>query len=446
MMRLSVRRPGALALMAALAFILRGSDASAQDSSLTVRIGLTYAPGTKPGVLVLPVNGPQGDSVRAILQRDLDFSDRANVIAGDAVVMDTSSDGSRGKFNYPLYARLGAAAVVQGTMTGTALHVAIHDVRTQRVERVKDFPLVAAPQSAEWRQQVHAISDAIEFWITGVRGVAATRILYQSGGRIWQIDSDGANPVALTGAEGYAQLYPAWHPKATHFTYVVMTKEGTRIRISELNGNGGSPRTLRAPAGSVNTSPVFSPDGETILYAHGAENGTDLYAAPMSGSESPRRVTVSRGRDAVSPSYSPDGRRIVFVTNRPGGLGLYTADADGTNAEPLTPFNFGDKSQRTDPSWSPDGRLVAFQAEMAGATQIYSVSPRDRGSPKQYTSEGRNEDPSWAPDSRHLVFTSNRSGSWQLWILDTETSRVRQLTKASSGAKAGAWSPRLVVH
>jgi TolB protein len=447
MMRLSVRRSCALALVAALAVLLRGTSASAQDSSLTVRIGLTYAPGTKPGVLVLPVNGANGDSIRAMIQRDLDYSDRANVIAGESLVMDTISDAGRGKFNYPLYARLGAAALVQATMTATGLHVAVHDVRTQKVERVKDFPLSAVGLSPEWRQQVHAIADAIEFWVTGVRGIAATRILYQSGGRIWQVDSDGANPTALTAAGGLAQLYPAWHPKATSFAYVVMTEDGTRVRISEMNGSGAaSPRTLPARNGSVNTSPIFSPDGQTILYAHGMENGTDLYAAPVSGTEAPRRVTVSRSMDAVSPSYSPDGRRIVFVTNRPGGLGLYIADADGTNAEALTPFNFGDKSQRTDPSWSPDGRLVAFQAEMGGAAQIYSVSPRDRGSPKQYTSEGRNEDPSWSPDSRHLVFTSNRSGSWQLWVLDTETGRVRQLTRAASGAKAGAWSPRLMIH
>ena len=95
-MRLSVRRPGALALMAALAFVLRGSVAHAQDSSPTVRIGLTYAPGTKPGVLVLPVNGERGDSVRAILQRDLDFGDRVNVIAGESMTMDSDVRRSRG--------------------------------------------------------------------------------------------------------------------------------------------------------------------------------------------------------------------------------------------------------------------------------------------------------------------------------------------------------------
>lgn len=446
-MRISVRHPGALAVIAALAFLMRGAVVHAQDSSLTVRIGLRYSPGTKPGVLVLPVNGEHGDSVRKILQRDLDFSDRVNVIAGDAIVMDTSSDGSRGKFNYPLYARLGAAAMIQATLTSTGLHVAVHDVGTQKVERVKDFALAAAPLSADWRQQLHAISDAIEFWVTGVKGIAATRILYSSGGRIRQIDSDGANDIVLTPAADTA-LYPAWHPKATHYTYVNMTNEGTRVVVREVGANGaGASRTLPARSGSVNTSPVFSqPNGETLLYAHGYDSGTDLYAVPTFGNDSPRRVTVSRGMHAVSPSFSPDGRRIVFVTNRPGGLGLYIADADGTNAEALTPFNFGDKSQRTDPSWSPDGRLVAFQAEMGGATQIYSVSPRDRGSPKQYTNEGRNEDPSWAPDSRHVVFTSNRTGSWQLWVLDTESGRPRQLTHAASGAKAGAWSPRLVVH
>ena len=443
MMRLSVRRPGATALMAALAFVMRGELASAQDSSTTVRIGLTYAAGTKPGVLVLPVNGEQGDSVRAILQRDLDYGDRANVIATQSFVVDTVTNAGRGQFNYPLYARLGAAAIVQATVAGVNLHVAVHDVRTQKVERVKDFALSAAPLSPDWRMQLHAISDAIEFWITGGRGVAASRILYSSGDRIWQVDSDGANPMPLTPVSRDIR-FPSWHPKATHITYTIQTDEGTRIVVREL-GSEGAVRTLPAASGSVNSGSIFSPDGESVLYAHGLENGTDLYVRSLNGTESPRRVTVSRGRIAVSPSFSPDGRRIVFVTDRPGSLGLYVSDADGTNSEALTPFSFGDRSQRTDPSWSPDGRLIAFQAERDGGSQVHTVNVRDRGI-RQYTNEGRNEDPSWSPDSRHLVFTSNRSGSWQLWVLDIESNRTRQLTRAAAGARAGAWSPRLIVH
>jgi hypothetical protein len=41
-----------------------------------VRIGLTYTAGTRPGLYILPMRGAYGDSIRAILARDLDFGDR----------------------------------------------------------------------------------------------------------------------------------------------------------------------------------------------------------------------------------------------------------------------------------------------------------------------------------------------------------------------------------
>jgi TolB protein len=116
-------------------------------------------------------------------------------------------------------------------------------------------------------------------------------------------------------------------------------------------------------------------------------------------------------------------------------------DADGSNAELLTPFNFGDQNYRSNPDWSPDGQRIAFESQLAGSFQIMVISVRDRGV-KQLTSEGANEDPSWAPDARHLVFTSSRTGQKQIWILDSESGRARQLTHAG-GARLAAWSRSL---
>ncbi|HVZ76945.1 MAG TPA: hypothetical protein VG818_03085, partial [Gemmatimonadaceae bacterium] len=65
-----------LALLACAALPLRAQDTTQKG----VRIGLTYQPGTRPGVVVLPVGGAHGDSVRTIIQRDLDYGDRVNVI------------------------------------------------------------------------------------------------------------------------------------------------------------------------------------------------------------------------------------------------------------------------------------------------------------------------------------------------------------------------------
>jgi TolB protein len=86
---------------------------------------------------------------------------------------------------------------------------------------------------------------------------------------------------------------------------------------------------------------------------------------------------------------------------------------------------------------------VAFQTQIEGRFQVATINLRDR-SVKQHTIEGANEQPSWAPDARHLVFTSSRSGTRQLWVLDTESGRVRQLTRGSA-ARMGAWSPRIAV-
>jgi TolB protein len=419
----------ALVALAALAPVAHGQDTTVAG----VRIGLVYTPGTRPGVLVLPVSGSAGDSIRAILQRDFTHGDRINVIALEPSAIPPFGEGTA-KPNYALFTRLGAAAILQVTPTSFGVQVAVHNAGKGVVERTKAFPLPAGVLSADWRMALHDVSDEIEQWITGVRGIAATRILYVSAGRVWQVDSDGANPVAITAAG--SAMSPVWNPKGSHIAYMTMGATGQQIVIREI---GGATRVLPTRSG-LNMTPTFAPDGNTLVYAHGAESGTDLYATNAFGSEPARRITVGRGSDNTQPTFSPDGRRIAFTSGRSGHPEVYISDADGTNAELLTPYNFGDQSYRANPDWSPDGRLIAFEALIGGRMQIMTIGLRDRVI-KRHTSEGVNEQPSWAPDARHVVFTSNRGGTRQLWVLDVESNTVRQLTRAPGGARFGAWSP-----
>jgi hypothetical protein len=79
----------------------------AQDTTTTpgVRLGLSYAAGTKPGVIVLPVQDDYGDdSLRSIVQRDLDYSDRTTVIALDARTLSGLEPAPGEKINFPLVA------------------------------------------------------------------------------------------------------------------------------------------------------------------------------------------------------------------------------------------------------------------------------------------------------------------------------------------------------
>ena len=417
-----------------IAALLTSSSLAAQDTTKGVRIGLTYTTGTKPGVVVLPAKGAGADSIRAIVQRDLDYGDRVEVIAFDG---GAAADAPLGAPSWPVLARLGAAAAVQVTPTATGLHLVVYDVAKQRTALVRDYAAPPMTRMREWRSVAHWLADDLEESLTGVKGIARSRILFARSNRLWSVDSDGDGLVVL--ADASIPSSGAWNADGSKITYATLTP--AQVVVKDLAA--GQTRTI-ASGGGVFISPVFTPDGLNVVYGHGEDDGVDIFIAPVSGGGG-HRLSVGRGSDNVSPTFSPDGRRIAFMSGRAGHPEIYTMDADGTNVELLTPPEFDARAHRASPDWSPDGRSVAFHGMVGQAFQVMTISLRDR-SLKQLTSEGRNEDPSWAPDGRHITFTSNRTGVKQLWVIDVETGRSRQLTRGSSDARNAAWSPRLLSY
>ena len=430
-------RAARLLVSLAMALLLAPIAAHAQDTTHAVRIGLTYQPGTKPGVIVLAVRGAWGDSIQGLIARDLDYGDRVDVIGLPGSPAASSIQNMAPGVSYPLWKSLGAAAVVQATVTSAGVHVAVHDVTGSKTLQVADFPLPPAGGSGDWRLAVHGISDQVEQWITGTLGVAATRILFVRAGRVYVVDSDGWGERQVTDAG--LSLSPAWAPDGHTISYSVLGSRGWSIVTKDVAG--GAARTLPSTTTGLNTTPAFAPTGGTIAYSHGDEAGTDLMLVDLAGG-APRRITVGHGSDNTTPEFSPDGRRIAFTSGRAGHPEVYIMDLDGSNVELLTPFNFGDQNYRSNPDWAPDAQHIAFESQIGGMFQIMVISLRDR-SVKQLTSEGVNEDPAWAPDARHLVFTSSRTGVKQLYILDSESGRARQLTHAG-GSRLAAWSHTLV--
>src|SRR5207244_7016874 len=131
---------------------------AAQDTSAIdrgVRIGIVYRPGVRPGLVVLPGRPAALDTVRAILTRDLDYSDRFEVItlpAGDTLRVGAVALGSpppaRGAPgrtrtggaqaagpNYPLYLALGADFVVDLRAAADTTIVDVPDVAARAVRR-----------------------------------------------------------------------------------------------------------------------------------------------------------------------------------------------------------------------------------------------------------------------------------------------------------------------
>jgi TolB protein len=414
----------------------------AQDTTRVdegVRVGVDYRPGVRPGLVVLP--GPGLDSVRAIVGRDLDYTDRFEMITvADAPSGTTTGRGAAedaAGVNYGLYKTLGAEFAVELVESSSGVAVRLHDLNAGRVRNQQTLALPATT-GPDFRLEVHRLSDEIARWASGVAGAAASRLMFVSGGRVYRSDSDGEGITPLTPA-GQTALSPVWSPDGQRMAYTQLGEGRGGIVIQALAGGA----TFVAPGSqtALNITPAFAPDGRTLAFAHSDERGTDIYTANVIDRCCAQRLTVGRYADNLSPTFSPDGRRIAFISTRAGPPQLYVMAADGTDQELLAPFDFGATGSSNAPEWSPDGASVVFHREVTGSPQIFLVDVGARRV-RQLTSSGRNEDPTWAPDGRHVAFISDRSGRRQIWIVDIETGRVRQLGTPGA-ARLPSWSRRL---
>jgi TolB protein len=426
----------------ALLALVGATRLAAQDTTRVeegVRIGVDYSPGVRPGLVVLPGLGL--DSIRAIVRRDLDYTDRFEMIAvADLPPSSTTGRGSAeggSGVNYSLYKSLGAQFAVELVESPGGVTARLHELNEGRQQNQKSVALPSST-SSEYRLEIHRLSDEVARWASGTAGSAASRLLFVSGGRVYRIDSDGQDAVPLTPA-GQTALSPAWSPDGQRLAFTQLGEGRGGIVVQTLVG--GASFVVPGSQTALNITPVFSPDGRTLAFAHSDERGTDVYTANVIERCCAQRLTVGRYADNLSPTFSPDGRRIAFISTRAGPPQLYVMAADGTDQELLAPFDFGATGSTNAPDWSPDGASVVFHREVSGSPQIFLVDVAGRRV-RQLTSSGRNEDPTWAPDGRHVAFISDRSGRRQIWIVDVETGRVRQLATAGA-ARLPSWSRRL---
>jgi tol-pal system beta propeller repeat protein TolB len=292
----------------------------------------------------------------------------------------------------------------------------------------------------ERRFALHGVSDELERWVTGVRGIASTKIAFIEGTHLKVIDSDGANERMLPTVG--AALSPSWHPSGRWIVYADGDDAGSQIAQFDLRTM--RTKLLAASHRGLNITPVYTKDGTSIVWAAGSDGPAELFLASASGDDSVATPFVGRGEaETTSPSFSPDGKQVVFMSPRPLTPQLFTMNVNGTGLRPLTPVVAGKRSYRTGPDWSPAGDEIAFQ-QQNGDFQVWTIGVKDRVM-RQLTNEGENEDPSWAPDGRHLSIT-RRLGAIgdqrSIWILDERTGRLRQLT-TSGDARLSDWSPPL---
>ena len=198
--------------------------------------------------------------------------------------------------------------------------------------------------------------------------------------------------------------------------------------LYELDGD----RLTRLTFGGINLSPVWTPDGQRLIYFHATaasfQNG-EVQFVPADNSAPPVTLSEVQGPPAFPASISPDGTVLI------GELGANNSDiwtlpldaaastpsaAGGAMLEYLLDTEFNER----DAVLSPDGRFLAYASNESGRDEVYVVPyPGPGGKTQVSTAGGRL--PRWNRDGRELFYASGA----QLMAVDIETAPVfRRLT------------------
>ncbi|HTB64470.1 MAG TPA: hypothetical protein VK737_12870 [Opitutales bacterium] len=226
---------------------------------------------------------------------------------------------------------------------------------------------------------------------------------------------------------------PHFSADGTRLLYTSYYKTGfPDIILTDLTKTPPTRSTLASYSGT-NTGGTFSPDGQHVAMIISTNDGsTELFVSDAQG-RNPVRLTHDPKSSKASPSWSPDSKQIAFSADPRGHPLLYIISASGGNMQ-VVPTNISDYC--ADPAWNPvDASKLAFMTEMGSQLFIAEYDFKTRAT--TVFQEAVGADPCWLNDGRHLVYTHRAAGADQLYILDTETHMVKQLTHY--GASEASW-------
>jgi tricorn protease len=213
--------------------------------------------------------------------------------------------------------------------------------------------------------------------------------------------------------------------------YIVFAYAGDLWRVAR---DGGDAVRLTTGAG-IETDPVFSPDGQLVVFSGAYDGNTDVYSVAVEGGV-PKRLTWHPLPD-VPLGFSPDGKSVLFRSARLGPIPynrLFTLPLEGgfPTEIPLPMAEGG--------AYSPDGSRLAYMP-VAPAFNIWKHYRGGRTTPiwianladssvEKIPRENSNDfNPIWV--GGQVYFLSDRNGAATLFAYDVKSKKVTQLIENS---------------
>jgi TolB protein len=252
------------------------------------------------------------------------------------------------------------------------------------------------------------------------------------------MNADGSGYRRLSRDDQWDHNFPSLSPDGRSMVYVAGAPR-TAAQVYEMDLNSGAFWVLTDAKGTA-SAPEISPDGRHIVYSLIWENANTIWMMDRDGTN-PRMVFGPPAGAGWDPVWSPDGQQILFASERSVGVQLFTISPDGSNLRQIT--NIPNLRGRS--AWAPDNTAIASYTGEPWERELVIMN-QDGSDPRLLTAGGNNLAPSFSPDGSWITFTSYRDKyredlGCEIYIMRRDGSDVIRLTDDEFCNWQPRWGP-----
>ena len=260
-------------------------------------------------------------------------------------------------------------------------------------------------------------------------------------------------------------------PDGEKILFVRNHQVGSPDEIWAASTNGADAKRVLSEPGRIVSSPQWSYDGRSVIYASNRSGHPSLWRVPLDSPDAPVQIkeagspawdpvvsrrgyrmayervirslsiwqldlsarqerpsllvlSTSDTDQGPAPQFSPDGKKLAYMSDHSGTMEIWISNRDGTD-----PFQLTAVGVAGTPRWSPDSQSIAFDTNSPDGPKVMTISVRG-GAPQLLTPDKfESEVPSWSRDGKWVYFASNRSGEVQVWKAPAAGGQPVQVTR-----------------